>query len=64
MCRYVTRFPLGIAFFFGEKAVQSLLDASVGVESVKYKMLSDLLLSTNMLELNATVLFWWVAFAS
>ena len=59
-----TRIPPGNCFFFGEKVVQFLLDVCMGVGSMKYKMLRDLLLPRYTLKLNATYLFWGVAFAS
>lgn len=52
-----SQIPPGNCFYFGEKAAHFLLDASVGVKSVKYKMLWDLLLSAHTLTLNAIVVF-------
>lgn len=51
-----SQIPPGSCFFFGEKAAHFLQDASVGVESVKYKMW-DLLLPAHTLALNVIVLF-------
>lgn len=62
--RVCNRIHPGNCLFCGEKAVQFLLDASVGIEFVKYKMLQDLTLPRYVLKLYALCLFCRVVFAS